>query len=172
MNRRSISLAAAALVAGLLAYCLTRPSAPPLVEGSPAPAFSLTDLSGRTVALADYRGKVVLVDFWATWSPSCESEFPALKAMHARLKGRDFALLAVSVDEAPPEVVARYAAEKAMPWPVLFSDDAAAKAYRVYALPSKFLIGRDGAVVKKYLEVPDPEALENDIMAQLNRRPA
>ena len=172
MNRRSISLASAALLVGMLAYFLTQPSAPGPVEGSPAPPFSLTDLSGRTVTLADYRGKVVLLDFWATWCPSCETELPALKAMHARLKGGDFALLAVSVDEAGPEVVARYAAEKAMPWTVLFSDEDAAKAYRVFALPTKFLIGRDGALVKKYLEVPDPQALESDIMAQLNRRPA
>jgi peroxiredoxin len=172
MKRRALLLASAASAVGLLAFLLSRPSGPGPVEGAPAPAFALTDLTGRTVTLADYRGQVVLVDFWATWCPSCEAELPDLKAIHGRLKESGFALLAVSVDEAGPEVVARYAAAKSMPWTVLFANDDAAKAYRVFALPTKFLIGRDGAIVKRYLEVPDPKALENDIMAQLNRRPA
>ena len=93
--------------------------------------------------------------------------------MQARFPADRFALLAVSVDEAGPEVVARYAAEKALPWRVLFADEATPKAYRVFGLPTKFLIAPDGRLVRKYVDPPALEALESDIQAVIeNRRPS
>lgn len=173
MAYRPLKVAALAVAVGTAAYFLAKPAPPGLTVGSPAPEFRLADLSGRTASLADYKGKVVLVDFWATWCGSCEAEIPELKKVHGKYPAADFALLAVSVDEAGPDVVARYAAEKALPYRVLFADEATPKVYRIYGLPTKFLISRDGTIVRKYLDPPAPETLETDIQAALdNRRPA
>lgn len=169
MNR-FVKPALLAVAVGAAAYFLAKPAPPGLSLGSPAPEFRLADLSGRTASLADYKGKVVLVDFWATWCSSCEVELPELKKVHAKYPDTDFALLAVSVDQAGPEVVARYVAEKAMPFRVLFADEATPKAYRVFGLPTKFLIARDGTIVAKYLDPPLRETLEADIQAALDKR--
>lgn len=169
MNR-FVKPALLAVAVGTAAYFLAKPAPPGLSLGSPAPEFRLADLSGRTASLADYKGKVVLVDFWATWCSSCEVELPELKKVHAKYPESDFALLAVSVDQAGPEVVARYVAEKAMPFRVLFADEATPKAYRVFGLPTKFLIARDGTIVAKYLDPPAREKLEADIQAALDKR--
>ncbi|MDE2292322.1 MAG: TlpA family protein disulfide reductase [Elusimicrobia bacterium] len=173
MKNRFVQIAAAAVAVGVLAFFATRPAGPsgPAV-GTAAPDFHLTDLSGRTVSLADYKGKVVLLDFWATWCPSCEAEIPELKEVDASFKGKDFAVLAASVDEGGPEVVAKYAAEKTLPYRVLFADDSAARAYRVYTLPATFLIGRDGLIARKYVDPPTAETLDADIKTQLERRPS
>lgn len=172
MANRFLKPMAIALAVGTAAYFLAKPAPPGLILGSIAPEFRLADLSGRTASLADYKGKVVLVDFWATWCTSCEVELPDLKKVHNKFAATDFALLAVSVDEAGPDVVARYAAEKSMPFRILFADDATPKAYRVFGLPTKFLIARDGTIVKKYLDPPARETLESDIQAAIDRRPA
>lgn len=172
MANRFLKPVALALAVGAAAYFLAKPAPPGLTAGSPAPEFRLADLSGRTASLADYKGKVVLVDFWATWCSSCEAELPDLKKVHALFPDTDFVLLAVSVDEAGPDVVARYASEKAMPYRVLFADQATPKAYRVFGLPTKFLIARDGTILKKYLDPPARETLESDIKAAIDRRPA
>lgn len=169
MNR-FVKPALLAAAVGTAAYFLAKPAPPGLSLGSPAPEFRLADLSGRTASLADYKGKVVLVDFWATWCSSCEVELPELKKVHAKYPEADFALLAVSVDQAGPDVVARYVAEKAMPFRVLFADEATPKAYRVFGLPTKFLIARDGTIVGKYLDPPLREKLEADIQAALDKR--
>ena len=172
MTNRFLKPAVLALAVGAAAYFLAKPAPAGLAVGSPAPEFRLADLSGRSASLADYRGKVVLVDFWATWCSSCEVELPELKKVHAKYPAAEFALLAVSVDEAGPGVVARYAAEKALPFRVLFADEATPRAYRVFGLPTKFLIARDGTIVKKYLDPPARETLESDIRSAIDRRPA
>lgn len=172
MPKKALPIAAAAIAVGVLAFLLSRPDAGGPVVGSPAPEFRLTDLSGRTVTLADYKGKVVLLDFWATWCSSCESEVPDLKALDTRFKDAEFALLAASVDQAGPEVVAKYAAEKSLTYRILFADEATSKAYRIYGLPAKFLIDREGRLVRKYLDLVPPDALAQDVQAQLQRSPS
>lgn len=172
MMKKALPIAAAAIAIGLLLTLLSRPDTGGPIVGSPAPDFRLTDLSGRTVTLADYRGKVVLIDFWATWCSSCESEIPDMKALDARFKDADFALLAASVDQAGPEVVAKYAADKALPYRILFADEATSKAYRIFGLPTKFLIDREGRVVRKYLDLVPSESLAKDVQTQLERSPS
>ncbi|MBI3299782.1 MAG: TlpA family protein disulfide reductase [Elusimicrobia bacterium] len=169
--KKALNISAAALAVGVLAFLAVQPGGGPAV-GTPAPEFRLADLSGRTATLAEYKGKVVLLDFWATWCSTCEAELPDLKAVHRRFAKDDFVLLAASLDEGGPEVVARYASEKALPYRVLFGDQNTAGAYRIFGLPTKYLIDRDGIISRKYLDgVPLPD-LERDIQAQLDRRPS
>ena len=73
--------------------------------GGAAPDFSLPTLRGSSVKLSDHRGKVVFLNFWATWCPPCREEMPSMEALYQRLKGREFEMLAVSIDRSGEEVV-------------------------------------------------------------------
>lgn len=141
-----------------------------LKDGAAAPDFALTDLAGRNATLGDYRGKVLLLDFWATYCDSCRAELPALKALHQRFQPKGFELLAASMDEAAPEAVARYAADFALPFRVVFAEAEVARAYRVFGLPTKYLIDADGRIYRRYLLETEPRTLERDIETLLARR--
>lgn len=132
-----------------------------------APPLSLTGLDGEVVTLAENRGRVVLVNFWATWCESCREELPALSALDARLKGKPFALLSVSLDESPAEVLPPFLRKHGVTYPVLTADDAVLRAWGIRGLPATFLIGRDGLVAKRWLGPLDASVVENDILALL-----
>ncbi len=108
--------------------------------------FTLKTPSGTTVKLSELRGKVVLVNFWATWCPPCKEEMPAMQRLHERYGKDAFVLLAVSVD-ADPRVVRPYIAEHRFTFPVgLDSKMEVANTYGVRALPASFIVDRDGTV--------------------------
>jgi len=140
-------------------------------SGEAAPPFSLADLSGVTVSLSERRGKVVLIDFWATWCDSCAREAPGLKALDDRLRGRAFELLAVAIDDGP-QAVAEFAAEEKPGYTIVFGDSAAAKSYGVWALPTKYLIDSNGRVYRKYIGEADLAQIESDIQHLLARKSA
>lgn len=139
--------------------------------GAAAPAFRLAGINGRSESLSDHRGKVVLLDFWATWCDTCRSELPMLKALHAKYPGKDFQLLAPSVDEGNPREVASFAEANALPYPVLIADFAVIRRYRVSGLPAKFLIGRDGGIAARYIGPSDADRLEADIKKLIEGAP-
>jgi thiol-disulfide isomerase/thioredoxin len=128
-----------------------------------APDFRLSDLGGRTVTLGDYKGKIVLLNFWATWCDSCKEELPALNALYKRRKG-DFELLAASVDQGGRKDVMAFVAAHDPAFPVLLADLATQQAYGVRDLPTSFLIAPDGRIARRYLGPIDPAVLENDIL--------
>ncbi|MDX6770508.1 MAG: TlpA disulfide reductase family protein [Elusimicrobiota bacterium] len=136
-----------------------------------APALALSGLDGGTMTLAEHRGRVVLVNFWATWCDSCREELPALNAIDGRLKGRPFALLSVSLDEAPAKVLPPFLKKHGVSYPVLTADDAVLRAWSVRGLPATFLIGPDGLIERRWLGPIDASTVENDILALLDRRP-
>jgi peroxiredoxin len=108
--------------------------------------FSLKTPVGTTVKLSELRGKVVLVNFWATWCPPCKEEMPAMQRLHERYGKEAFVLLAVSVD-ADPRVVRPFITEHRFTFPVgLDSKMEVANTYGVRALPASFIIDRDGTV--------------------------
>jgi peroxiredoxin len=116
--------------------------------GGPPPPFALEDLAGRTHRLADYRGKVVLVNFWATWCEPCRDEMPSLARLQAALADRPFTVLAVNLDE-PVSRIKKFLARTPLNFPVLLDRDAAvAKAWRARILPATYLVGRDGRIHK------------------------
>lgn len=165
----------AAPVAGVLGlgvffWLLTAPGTDRGPEpGTPAPPFELTDLGGRSVRLADYRGKVVLVDFWATWCVGCREEMPELKALYKKLPKNKFALLAPSLDEGGPEILALYMVENSIPYTVLFAEPGIIEDYRVFGLPTKYLINKEGVVHRKYLSDTPIAEVEADIRDLLKR---
>jgi thiol-disulfide isomerase/thioredoxin len=116
-------------------------------EGKPAPAFTLKTLDGRPVSLADYRGRVVLLDFWGTFCPPCIAALPQLQALHERHAARGFVVIGVTVDDRPALV--KKATAK-VTYPIVQATPAVWSAYKVNALPSLVLVGRDGRILKRF----------------------
>jgi len=115
-------------------------------SGGATPPLALQDLEGRPHRLADYRGKVVLVNFWATWCAPCLSEMPSIGKLRAALAGRPFAVLAVNLGE-PESRIRRFMEQVPLDFPVLLDrDTAAAKAWRARILPASFVVGPDGRI--------------------------
>ena len=124
----------------------------PVGRGTPAPPFSRTDLAtGAQVEAADLRGRVVLVNFWATWCKPCEDEMPAMERLYRALSGEGFELLAVSVDR-DREAVERFRERLGLSFPILLDpDQEMARAYQTFRFPESLLIGADGVVVERYV---------------------
>ena len=111
--------------------------------GGKAPPFALRDVDGREHHLADYRGKVVLLNFWATWCEPCREEMPSLDRLAEKLAGRPFAVLAVDYGEGPPKVRA-FAEAQRLRFPLLLDrDGAVARSWKVRVLPASYVIGPD-----------------------------
>ena len=114
--------------------------------GGATPPLALEDLEGRTHDLADYRGKVVLVNFWATWCEPCRAEMPSMERLSARLAAQPFAVLGVNMAE-PLSRIEKFTAMVPVGFTLLRDrDGATAKAWRARVLPASFLVDRDGRV--------------------------
>ncbi len=123
---------------------VTGPGAPAV--GRPAPQFALATLRGDQVDLAALRGKVVLVNFWATWCIPCKQELPDIDAVQRRYANAGFTALGVDNRE-PADLVAAFAAKTPVTYPLLLDPgNAVADAYRLLGLPTSYLIDRDGIV--------------------------
>ena len=110
------------------------------------PALALTDLAGRSHSVADYRGRVVLVNFWATWCEPCREEMPSMQRLKERLAGRPFVILAVNYAEAKARVE-EFVKRMGFDFPVLLDPGRdAPTAWRVRILPASFLLDADGRV--------------------------
>ncbi|PYM60867.1 MAG: hypothetical protein DMD79_14760 [Candidatus Rokuibacteriota bacterium] len=113
----------------------------------PAPPFQLPDLEGRPVRLEDLRGRVVLMNFWASWCGPCRDEIPAIEALSREFRSRGLTVLAVDYREADP-IVGGFVREFGLTVPVLLDrDGAVGERYRVVALPATFVVDRQGALV-------------------------
>jgi peroxiredoxin len=131
-------------------------------QGKPAPAFSLKTFDGKTVSLADYHGRVVLLDFWATFCPPCVQALPELQALHAKNASRGFAVVGVTVDDRAA-LVKKATTRAKVAYPILQATPEVWNAYKVNALPSLILVGRDGNIIKRYGGEADKTAMLADI---------
>ena len=132
-----------------------------------APDFALPDAGGATVRLSDYRGKVVLLDFWATWCGGCKLELPWFVEFADAFRDRGFAVIGVSLDEEGWKAVRPFLKEKPLNFPVVVGDERLALAYDVAALPKTLLIGRDGTIVSSHTGVVDKDEMRREIEALL-----
>jgi cytochrome c biogenesis protein CcmG, thiol:disulfide interchange protein DsbE len=115
-------------------------------DGGATPELALEDLAGKQHNLADYRGKVVLVNFWATWCEPCRAEMPSMDRLRGSLEGKPFAVLAVNLAE-PLSRIEKFADATPVRFPLLRDrDGAVAKTWKAKLLPASFLIGRDGRI--------------------------
>jgi peroxiredoxin len=118
-----------------------------ITSGDRAPEFSLQKSDTESVTLADLRGKVVMVHFWATWCPPCVEELPTLDKLYNSTLGKDFEMLAVNVDEGGAGMVASFIQKNGLNLPVLFDPGGeVAKRYGTYKLPETYILDRMGVV--------------------------
>jgi peroxiredoxin len=167
--------AAAAALAFVLAGCskLSRSPADAAVKSDqdrkPAPGFSLADASGAPVNLADYRGKVVLLNFWATWCGPCQIEIPWFIEFEQKYKDRDFAVLGVSFDDDGWKSVRPYIASHKINYRIMIGTEKMSQLYGgIDSLPTTFILDRQGRIAAQHLGLVDKSDYQNEILKLLD----
>lgn len=173
---RRISLFGAAVLA--LAGIANSADAPglsvtvePVSSRKPAPQFALQDSSGKTFGLKDYSGKVMLLDFWATWCTGCKLEIPWFSQFQETYGKQGLAVVGVSLDEEGWTVLRPFLTEHQVPYTMLLGDDPMARRYGIEAMPDTFLIDRKGRVAAAYrASLVNKDNVEANIKALLAER--
>lgn len=148
----------------VLAVWLLISSAAVAADG-PAPAFSLPDKAGATVSLDDFKGQVVLLNFWASWCGPCREEMPLLVELHQRYEALGFTMLGINVEE-DSAAADKFLGAVPVSFPILYDrTNSVSKLYDVIAMPSTVLIGRDGSV--RYIHHGYEPGYENDYQDQI-----
>ena len=140
---------------------------------NPAPTFELPDINGKKISLSDFKGKVVLLNFWATWCDPCKAEMPSLNNLYAAFKNEGFVVLAVSIDPSEKPVKS-FVSEKGVSFPVLMDPEKEVyfDQYAVFAMPTSFLIDRKGMIAEKFMgeRVWDSQEIKDKVVSVLRRK--
>jgi len=173
-NRQQWTLIAGVVMTAVFGVALAvklRSQIDPVGLGSRAPDFHATDLrTNRPVSIEDYRGKVVLVNIWATWCPPCRAEMPSMERLHKKLAGTDFRIAAVSVDgdvffekdDKTATEVMQFADGLGLTFDILHDPSGTIRrSYEIFAVPESFVVDRDGVIVKRVIGAADWEAPVN-----------
>ena len=119
--------------------------------GGKMPALKLVDVDGRERSISEWRGKTVVVNFWATWCEPCRDEMPSLERLRTRMAGKSFDILAVNVGESP-ERVARFTKDVPVSFPIVFDRESmTARAWKVRGYPTSYVVGPDGRIRYYYV---------------------
>jgi peroxiredoxin len=136
----------------------------------PAPGFTLTDSKRAPLTLSDLKGKVVLLDFWATWSAGCKIEMPWFVEFDGKYRRNGLAAVGISMDDEGWAIVAPYLDAHPVSYPIVLGDSDVADRYGVAALPVTLLIDRNGKVAAKHYGVVDKAGLDSEIRKLLKER--
>jgi peroxiredoxin len=170
LSAAGLLLAAAGVVAAADQPSI-RASLQPANERKPAPDFVLKDSSGKTAKLKNYRGKVILLDFWATWCHGCKEEIPWFSEFAKSYRKKGFEVVGVSMDEGGWKVLQPWLAENHVPYRMVLGDDATAQRYGIQTLPDTFLIDQHGKIAAAYVAgMVDKDDVEANIKAILSKR--
>jgi peroxiredoxin len=139
------------------------------VQGAKAPDFTLTSVDGRKVKLSDYRGKAVLLNFWATWCPPCKVEMPWFEDLQRQYAKDGLVVLGVAMDDSEPASIAKFATQLGVNYLVLLGTDQVSDDYGdVQYLPTTFYINRNGAIVDKMTGLLQRTDIEQAVKKTLN----
>lgn len=134
------------------------------LRGKAAPAFNLVNSEGKKVSLADYKGRPVLVNFWATWCAPCKLEMPWFEEFRAKYKGDNFEILGIAEDDAPKDEIIKTAKKAGVSYPILLTDNKVANLYGgIDSLPTSFYIDKTGTVVEETVGLAPKDEVEANI---------
>jgi len=136
----------------------------------PAPNFSLQSLNGKIIRLSDLKGKVIILDFWATWCPPCRAEIPHFVDLYKRYKNKGFQMLGVALDNSM-DSVENFKEEYNINYPLLIPNGKVVKDYGPIAyIPTTFVISSNGYIYKKYIGYNPESTFESDLKTLLKRK--
>ena len=140
-----------------------RSPAPDALNSSKAPAWELKDLDGKQVKSSDFDGKVVILDFWATWCPPCKAEIPGFIELQKKYGEKGLVVVGVSLDEGGPSVVKQFMNQFGINYPVVMGNIQTMEDFGGKAIPTTFVIDRSGKIVAKHVGFASKETFENEI---------
>lgn len=137
----------------------------------PAPAWRLEDIAGKTVTSEDFKGKVVVVDFWATWCPPCREEIPGYIALQKQYGPEGLVVIGISLDQQGPDVVKAFAAKFGINYPLVMGDEKVVAAFGgVEGIPTTFLIDRHGQIRDRKVGMEEKADYEGKILSVLREK--
>jgi len=143
--------------------------APSALMTSPAPNFTLESLDGKNMTLSEFRGKAVLLNFWATWCAPCKIEMPWFVELQNQYGPQGLQIVGVAMDDSSKEDIAKFAKDMGVNYPVLIGKESVGDEYGgVPALPESFFIGRNGKIVDKIIGLKGKEEIEDSIKKALD----
>ena len=162
MRRLIVPLVLLLILAGVaLGWQSLTPAQPPSGMAQP---FAVRTLDGRTLRLAELRGRPVILDFWATWCAPCRASMPHLSAMQGRYGTRGLVIVGLSVDDVPPQVVRSFAERLQLRFPVAMASEGMLDDYGpIRSIPTTIFIDRQGRIVRRVVGYVDEETLEGFI---------
>jgi peroxiredoxin len=167
MSRIQVAAASSALVL-FLAGCSHPRELKSEAQRKPAPNFKLKDADGNPVNLTDYRGKVVLVNFWATWCGPCEVEIPWFVEFEQKYKDRGFAVLGLSMDDDGWKAVRPYIASHKINYRVMIASEVVSQQFGdIDSLPTSFMLDREGRIATNHVGLVDKRDYQNEILKLL-----
>jgi thiol-disulfide isomerase/thioredoxin len=179
VKRSPLALVVVAFVVALMLYFgyhqarRNASTTPRITQSTIAPDFSLESLDGKTTHLSDFRGKAVLLNFWATWCGPCKIEMPWFVDLQNQYRAQGFQIVGVAMDDGSKEDIAKFAKDMGVNYPILIGKDSVGDEYGgVPALPQSFLIARDGKIVDKIVGLRGKAEIEDSIKKALNTHPA
>lgn len=140
-------------------------------KGQTAPEFILKDIHGNTVKLSDYKGKAVVLNFWATWCPPCKAEIPWFEDLADKYRGQGLEVIGVALDDSSEKDIASFAQDMKMNYPVVFGKEETSDLYGgVEMLPTTFYIDRNGKITDQVLGLASREEIEGNAVRALNSK--